>query len=272
MKNTLLLIGFALLTALSACKSTSTEAPSPEDPAVNQDQEAPIQYTFKPFLQFWTSTGCGGCGRFGIPVTEQVADDMGDTILFLPTHFKYKDPFINKASLAIEKNMVLSYHSPQIWVGGTDRIYDLISMSSDQAVQTVKSELRKELTETPGAHLGAIIQSNCNDRFDVTLSLKSARSENHTFYLQLYAMEDGLIASQAGADPFVAAHKRVLRDGYYSGMGKAIELESGAKESVSFEYPGCYECNKNELYFYVIAWQVDPSGKFQYVNGISVTP
>jgi hypothetical protein len=272
MKNLSGWIGAAILFILASCSEKSSSDPEPSDSLKPAENHAEIQYSHRPLLQFWTSTGCGGCGRFGIPVSEQVAEDMGDSILLLPTHFKYNDPFINDASLAIENNMVLSYHSPQIWVGGKDLIYDLISMSQSQAVRTVKNQLRDQLNTPPSAHLGAVIKPNDNDRFDVTLSIENASFVDQTLYLQLYAMEDGLIASQAGADPFVATHQRVMRDGFYDGMGKKLELKGGSKESVSFEYPGCYECDKNGLYFYIIAWKEGPSGKFEYVNGISVTP
>ena len=39
-----------------------------------------VERVFRPFLHNFSSTGCGPCGRFGIPLLNEIGDEMGDSI------------------------------------------------------------------------------------------------------------------------------------------------------------------------------------------------
>jgi hypothetical protein len=80
-------------------------------------------------------------------------------------------------------------------------------------------------------------------------------------------MRDGEIASQAGAEPYVATHYRVNKGGHYGAMGKEIKLASDELYSENLELLPCYECDDAAIYFYVILWKKKSNGKYGYVNG-----
>lgn len=264
MKN--LFLGLALIFGFSSC------ADKTEKPVVKQEtttiEHPSIDSTYRPLLHFFTSTGCGGCGRFGIPVFSAVASAMGDSILPLPTHFKYNDKFIGESSLAIEKAIVSHYASPQIWVNMDEITYSIIQYSNADAIEKTKVFLREAMKSEAPAFLGLKAELKANGRFDVALSIEKKSETVGDMYYEIYGLEDGPIGSQAGADPFVATHYRVNRGGYFGGMGKKLEAEVGEVIYENIEYIPCVDCDGTNIYFYAIIWQETNPGKFEYVNGI----
>ena len=195
----LFLVAFGLI----SCSEKVTE-PAKED--ISTKEQVAVSTKYRPLLHLFTSTGCGGCGRFGIPVFSEVAQSMGDSILALPTHFKYNDKFINTASLAIEKAVVKHYSSPQIWVNMKEITYDIIPYNQTIAKEKTRQFLREEMHLTPEAFVGIKAILKENGRYNVELAVRRNATTKEEFFYEVYAMEDGLIGSQAGADPFVATH------------------------------------------------------------------
>ncbi len=234
----------------------STELPVPE-----------VDKVYRPFLHFFTSIHCGGCGRFGIPVSNQVAEEMGDSILMLPTHFKYQDVFINHSTLAIEKALVVTYHSPQLWVNKKEHTYDIINYSHDNAADYLKAELRKELNTVAGAYVGLNYQLKDNGRVDVKLAVENAGNTEAEYFYEVYGMEDSLNEVQAGNTPYRRDHDRVNRGGKFGEMGKLHAFGPNEKITEAFEYVPCLGCTVENLYFYVIVWKSLGNGRYEYVNG-----
>jgi len=231
-----------------------------------------VDRQYRPLLHLFTSTGCGGCGRFGIPVFSDVAVSMGDSILALPTHFKYDDKYITPSSLAIEKGVVEHYSSPQIWVNANEITYDIIRYSKEVAKEKTKVFLRSEMNNQAEAFVGIDAKLKSNGRFDIDLAvLRNVETTEH-FYYEVYGMEDGPIGSQAGADPFVATHNRVNRGGHFGDIGKKLESEPNETMHENFEFIPCVDCAQENMYFYVIVWKEISPGRYAYVNGMMHKP
>jgi hypothetical protein len=235
--------------------------------ALPENEGVAIDYTYRPFLHKFTSTGCGGCGRFGIPVLSQTSKEMGDSIFALATHFKYNDVFITPSSQAIEQAILNSWHSPQIWVDNKEITFDIISLGIANAVKETKSRLRDHLQDEAEAYIGINSKFRDDQRYDIELAVLNNTSETAEFYVEVYGMEDGLVGSQAGADPFHWPHDAVNRGGIYGGMGKQIQIEAGAQFTDAIEYVPCWGCTPEDMYFNIVVWKKLSSGKYEYVNG-----
>lgn len=254
MLSTLILIG---------CKEEVSDATP-----VENNLEVNRQY--RPFIHHFSSTGCGPCGRFGVPVLNKVANEMGDSVFAFITHFKYNDPFITSSSQALEDAILAEWYSPQIWLENENRTFDLLGLDTTTAAEKAKTILRNELTKPAEAHIGLRANLKDNNRTDVELVVQNATDKQATFYIEVYGMEDGIVASQAGPPSNVITHVRVNRGGFYGEMGKKIILEAGAEFRDSFEYIPCWTCNPSGIYFNAIVWKQTASGKYEYVNGLEV--
>ncbi len=267
MKKIVLILTVSAL-FLVACKEEPPPVDKTDNTVKTEELAVPaVDTKYRPFLHFFTSIHCGGCGRFGIPVSNKVADEMGDSIFMLPTHFKYNDVFINNSTLAIEKALVVTYHSPQLWVNKKEHTYDIINMSHEKAADYLKTELRKELDTDPGLHLGLDYKLKENGRLEVVVAAENASAESATYHFEVYGMEDGLNEVQAGNDPYRKDHNRVNRGGQFGGMGKMHTFAANEQVVERFEYIPCLGCTPEKLYFSVIAWKDLGNGRFEYVNG-----
>ncbi len=253
---------------LVACKEEPPKVDKTDPVDTKTELEEPaVDTKYRPFLHLFTSIHCGGCGRFGIPVSEKVADEMMDSIFMLPTHFKYNDVFINNSTLAIEKALVVTYHSPQLWVNKKEHTYDIINFSHEKAAEYLKTELRKELSTDPGVHMGLNYKLKENGRIDVALAIENAGNDSVTYYYEVYGMEDGLNEVQAGNTPYRRDHDRVNRGGHFGEMGKMHTFTANEKVVERFEYIPCLGCTPENLYFAVVTWKSLGNGRFAYVNG-----
>lgn len=233
----------------------------------SQDELLEVDYIYRPLLHHFSSTGCGPCGRFGIPLFTQVADQMGDSILPLITHFKYNDPFINPSSQAIEQAILEQWYSPQIWVDMDDITFSILYDELDLAIEKTAQTLREKISSTAGAYLGLKAQYNTSERYNIELVIENGLEHDARLFVEVYAMEDSLIASQAGADPFVSTHYKVNRGGFYGGMGKELNLKSNEQLKLDLEFIPCWVCAADKQYFYAIIWKEVSQGRFEYVNG-----
>ncbi|MEY2923945.1 MAG: hypothetical protein RLZZ337_485, partial [Bacteroidota bacterium] len=241
---------------------------------INETNENPtelkVDLNYRPIVHHFSSTGCGPCGRFGVPVLQQVANDMGDSIFAFITHFKYNDPFITESSQSIEQGILAEWYSPQIWVENKNITFDILGKDVQVAAEDVKNLLRSETKKSAEAYIGLRKSLKENDRTDVELVVKNATDQVATFYVEMYGMEDGIVASQAGPPSNVITHMRVNRGGFYGQMGKEIKLAANADFRDEFEYIPCWTCNPKAIYFNVIVWKKNSENKFEYVNGLEV--
>ncbi|MFY0644717.1 MAG: hypothetical protein JXR19_09660 [Bacteroidia bacterium] len=263
MTRTIIITILAL--SVFACKEEATTVPTS-----NNTEELKVDERYRPLIHHFSSTGCGPCGRFGIPVLSQVAQEMGDTVLPLITHFKYNDPFITSSSEAIEQAVLVQWYSPQIWVNSNNITFSILNDNIPTAVEKTKSLLRAQLSNEAEAYVGLKSSYNANERYDVDWLIKNNTTDSATFHVEVYAMEDGIVASQAGADPFVSTHFRVNRGGHYGNMGKKVALGGDETMSFDFEFIPCWVCEVDKQYFNIIVWKETSPGRFSYVNGLEV--
>lgn len=265
LKISILYVCFGLVMAQTGCTEKNNDTP------VSSQQETKdfptVDEVYRPLVHHFGSTGCTGCGNWGAPVVHRLAEDMGDSILPLITHFKYNDPFITSSSEAIEAAMLKQWYSPQIWINGDDITFEIFGTGIERSVEECKKRLRDSMTIKPQAFVGFNAAMKPDTRYDAEVTVQNVAEDSATYFIEVYSMEDGPVASQAGADPYVATHYKVNRGGFYGDMGKEIKLASGAVFNDSFEIIPCYECVGENLYFYIIVWQQMSSGKYEYVNG-----
>ncbi|MFT7590658.1 MAG: hypothetical protein ACI9UJ_000569 [bacterium] len=253
---------------LAACKEEAPAIDTTDNTNKTEELAVPtVDTKYRPFLHFFTSIHCGGCGRFGIPVSDNVADEMGDSIFMLPTHFKYNDVFINKSTLAIEKALAVTHHSPQLWVNKKEHTYDIINYSHEKAGEYLKTELRKELNTDPGVHLGLNYKLKENGRVDVAVAVQNSGNDSATYHYEVYGMEDGLNEVQAGNNPYRRDHDRVNRGGQFGDMGKMHTFAANEQVVERFEYVPCLGCTAENLYFAVVTWRSLGNDRYAYVNG-----
>ena len=254
------IIGVLMITS---CKDKAPET----EPDESLEVGGSVDYTYRPLVHHFGSTNCGGCGRWAVPLIHQVAEEMGDTIVPLITHFKYEDIFITESSDAIVDGIIESWYSPQVWINDRDITFDIINSGQRSSELEVMKRLRSLAKEKADVYIGFTAADNDRGRLDATVQVKNSKEDSASYFLEIYTMRDGEIASQAGADPYVTTHYKVNKGGHFGGMGK--ELKMGANEvfSENLELIPCYQCDGVDIYFYVILWQKKSNGKYGYVNG-----
>jgi hypothetical protein len=255
-----LLLSIGAIYSLHGCK---------EDVAQVTNEAAPLEadLVYRPLFHHFSSTGCTPCGRLGVPTIKRIEREMGDSVLTLITHFKYGDPFITESSKSIEQAILFEWYSPQLWVNNENISPISIYNGVDNAVIVAKNKLREAKLEGGKAFVGVQYTERADNRFDVEIIVQNGANDSATYFVEIYTMEDSLIAAQAGNDPYVATHYGVNRGGYYGKMGKEIKLGSGEKFRESLKIVPCYGCTNRNLYFYLILWEKLPNGKYGYVNG-----
>ena len=248
---------------LAACSDKS------EDVEVEQENEPLelIERVYRPLVHHFGSTNCGGCGRWAVPLIHQVAEEMGDTVIPLITHFKYNDIFITPASESIVDGFLGPWYSPQVWINNEDITFDIINAGQRPSELEVMKRLRELAKGDADAYVGFTAADNDRGRLDATVQVENASMDSATFFIEIYTMRDGEIASQAGADPYVSTHYRVNKGGHYGDMGKELRLAGNEIFSEDIELIPCYQCGDVDIYFYAIIWEQKPDGKFGYVNG-----
>lgn len=247
-----------------ACKEKN-EDPDVEDPTSNKVQ---ILEVYRPLIHHFSSTGCGPCGRWGVPTINRVAELMGDSILPLITHFKYNDPFITSSSMAIEQAFLNEWYSPQIWIENEDRTFPFIYDNIESAAAKYTNVLRERIKHKAEVYVGGKSDLNDDERYDIDLAIQSNTADSLEVFVEIYAMEDGVEASQAGADPFVMLHNKVNRGGHFGDMGKNIKLGPDQRHDESIEFIPCWVCDAKSQYFYLIVWKKVSEGRFAYLNGM----
>ncbi|MDG2454375.1 MAG: hypothetical protein P8N47_01075 [Bacteroidia bacterium] len=235
---------------------------------VNNDSvELQVDRRYRPLLHHFGSTGCGGCGRWGIPLVNRLGDRMGDSIIPLITHFKYNDPFITASSQRLEETILNARYSPQVWINNKDITLPMLYTGLEASIVTTQNMLRDSMKKEAKAFVGFQAIQLPSTRYDAEVMVENNTDDSATFFVEIYSMQDGLIASQAGADPYASTHYRVNRGGHYGGMGKEIRLAAGETSSDQIEIIPCWVCDANALYFYAIIWEEIGNDRFSYVNG-----
>lgn len=259
-------LSLVLAVAISSCKE-AVETTNPfSQPALE------VEEIYRPLVHHFGSTGCSGCGRWGMPLVHRIADEMGDTAMPFITHFKYDDPFITASSQALEDAFLDARYSPQLWFNSEDITFDIINQGLNNSVEEVKRRVRDSLQNTAKAYLGFEASRKENGRYTGSLAVKNNRTDSATYYVEVYTLEDGPVASQAGADPYVATHYRVNRGGHYGGMGKELKLAPNEVVNELLEIVPCFGCNADILYFNIIVWEKGEGKKYKYVNGKVFVP
>lgn len=258
--NSFLVIFSISLLFFAGCKEKATEVNS-------VIAELSVDRVYRPLLHHFGSTGCGGCGRWGIPLVNTLGDQMGDSIVPFITHFKYGDPFITASSEKLEETILNERYSPQMWINNQDITLPMLSTGLEASIVTTRNMLLDSMKKTAKAFVGFRASQKPDTRYNGELLVENNTPDSATFYVEVYSMQDGLVASQAGADPYVSTHYRVNRGGHYGDMGKQITLAAGETFSDQIEIIPCWICDPNALYFYAMIWEETGNGKYGYVNG-----
>lgn len=272
--KSLILWVWPILFATISCQSLNEEALEGNDPvSIDNIKDITVSKQYRAPLFFFTSYRCRGCGSFGKPVTEQVIEAMGDSLVPMVCHFKYGDPFENQTNLDIISSQGGDLSSPQIYWDGKNEIFKLFSLGQLGSVEYLKSEIREDYQEAAPVYLGIEAKQKANGRWQVNYTIENAENSKATYRVEIYSNEDGLISIQKGAqEEENQIHDNVIRSGHFGDMGKPIELEGKSSFSEEVEVIPCSDCVPEDLYFTLVVWDDLGDGRMAYVNGVVFRP
>lgn len=202
----------------------------------------------------FTSTGCGGCGVWGVDCHTKYAHEMLDKAIPFELHFKYGDPMINATSdsfVAIARPR----YSPFFAVGLIESM-DLAAENRPMICE--KSEEKAE------GFISTFKEEARNSKIGISHTIKNGKINVHYAYeladfegLQcaLYILENNIVATQnAGWKNDVEGwqHQNVVREAITPVLGHKIKE---SKKVGSITFPINENWNQDELYAAMVIWE-----------------
>lgn len=261
MKKTLLLSFFAV-SALFAC-SKEEEDDNSQDVTENVQEDdnliLSIEKKQNATMFFYTSTGCPGCGSWGIPTFKNVSEEHVENVIPVGVHIKYGDPFITDVSEDIAANREGSRFTPQLFIGNeTMTIISGGYIDGQASLDAADDHITTTSTSEPVVSCGSIYEV-VEGTARVKYGAQFHQDTEGEYYLASYLLEDKLMYDQAGADPRHAEHSNVIRKAISSGsFGDLIELTSiSADELIEKEVSFAMneEWNTDNLELVTIVWK-----------------
>lgn len=242
--------------------STDTTSPAPS----NQELSLTIEQKQNATLFFYTSTGCPGCGSWGMPTFDNLSTEYAENVTPITIHIKYGDPYITDVSEAIANNRTGQFYTPQIHVNNTNCVR--ISggyISNSGSLTTADSVIAAVTAQAPVASSGATFEINGDD---ITVRYGAAFHEatSGEYYVSAYLLEDSLYYNQVGAslnpssNAAVVRHDDVIRLAINNGdiFGDIIpQTNLNAGEQYENEVTVSLDANwnKNQLKVATIIWK-----------------
>ena len=207
----------------------------------------------------FTSTGCGGCGVWGVDCHTKYSHEMLDRAIPFELHFKYGDPMINATSdsfVAIARPR----YSPFFAVG----LFESMDLAAEN-----RPMICEKSQERADGFIKNFRDEARNTRIGVSHTIENGKINVHYAYdiedfegLQcaLYILENNIVATQnAGWRNDVEGweHQNVVREAITPVLGKRI-LEPKKVGSISFSIDENWK--QENLYAAMVIWE--PNGPY----------
>ena len=212
----------------------------------------------------FTSTGCGGCGIWGIDCHKEYSSEILDKAIPFELHFKYGDSMINETSdsfVAIARPRYSPFFAvglKESMVNGPDRP-TICAKSHENADELIE----KSITEAPSSQIGVTHVIN-DGHLEAHFAVEMEAFEN--IKCAIYVLEDGLVYVQnAGWQNDIPGwiHNNTVRDAITPVLGTALKTD---KTSGSLKIALDPEWNPNNLYTVMVLWDDTQPGLPQVIN------
>ena len=223
MIKNIITLGLASIILLSCEEKIVDE--SPEMPDAIEAPSIELEVKNKPVLFNYTSTGCPGCGSWGAPTFEAIANREKDAVVPMAIHIKYGDPMISDVSNTIASNRTGQFFTPQIWVNNTNGVIlsgDSISIAA--SVDKMNDDIEAFINNAPEILVGTSSIIN-DDKIYIRYKTKAKQYLIGDYYVGVYLLENKIYAKQnsGSQDPF--EHNYVIRTSNSGGFGTMLSAD-----------------------------------------------
>lgn len=263
MKKNILLIGLLGLGIVS-CKDKPEESDlvtQDKKEEVVSNKAAPeitLVKETKPVLFDYTSTGCPGCGSWGAPTFENIAENQKRNIVPIAVHIKYGDPMITNESNDLADNRIGQRFTPQLFVNGSNGVV-LTGGRIDGAGSLTKIDSELSTIRNSNTEISVGISSVVNEKvISLRYALKAYEDLEGEYSISVYVMEDHLFYKQSSgaANPF--EHNYVIRASQGGAFGMVLDSETLTKNSETeetFDIAIADNWNRDNLHATVVVWK-----------------
>ena len=249
------------------CKDKNTTTPEVEEQKEEEVQlnEAPaitLEETNKPVFFDYTSTGCPGCGSWGAPTFETIADRLESSIVPVAVHIKYGDPMITGASEAIAANRTGQFYTPQLWVNNNNAmVLAGSSINGNASAEKINTEIESFQNAETTLAVGVSHAIN-DDKITIRYKTKALENLDGEYWIGVYVMENGILYRQSSGAENPFEHNHVIRVSNSGGFGDLLG-ESGLTQDSEIEKTVTLtlleEWNTENLYATAIVWKKEGS-------------
>lgn len=235
-----------------------------------QEQDLSFNHPATPVFLEFTSTGCPGCGRWGVPKSALLRNIHGDRINPAAIHIRFNDPMESDISVAIGKNRPGRRFTPQFWINNEHVTFINENNRLDSAVtfQQAESVILNEFNSKQLPKLdGSLSKDGSSLTIEYGVKLNQTNSSD-TYYLACYLMRDGVEAAQKGYEgQNPPIHNHVLTESI-SGepFGKPVDQLS---ENLIQMFEGRFNVAdyKEPTYALLVLWRKN-GGHYEAVNSL----
>lgn len=254
-------LGMVLLAMLlfTSCDKKNEE----ETEVKEKDPVVELSYSTEQnvIIQEFTSTGCPGCGSWGIPTFEKFIDD-NPTVVPIAVHIKYGDKFITTESNALGNNRVGSRFTPQISIGSEPCV--VLSSGGINAAASV-AKMQKEFDSLSGLDQQVKVAANYtieDGNIIIHYGGEVLAGANGEYVLTAYVMENGNVASQIGGKSN-EIHNHVIRTSTDEAFGTPLEGKKEFNKTIELDA----DWNWENIYVTAIVWKKN-GNVFEFENAI----
>lgn len=217
----------------------------------------------------FTSTGCNGCGTWGVECFEGIIDRIDKGVIPVAAHWKYGDPMTTNMSKTWVEHFQPRF-SP-FFVTGTEHTID-INTGCPGSEKNAKEVVSTHLAQTPVFNMGAK-HKVLDDKIHLTVGYELLDTENDENYsLAAFVLEDKIIVDQSiGWKEWIYdfEHTYTLRTGFTEFDGTSLSMDETSKGYMDFELPIDEKWNSENIYTVSVIWLNKANGTKEIVNAIS---
>jgi hypothetical protein len=214
----------------------------------------PVQ---KSMYGIFEATWCGNCGRYGIPITNQIINQTGNKAIFYTIHSSSSSDLYS--STAGSLGNALGVSAVPKWTLNWEVVNESISTIESSIVNSINSNY-----SATGADVNAGFEWRIeNDTIHVETLTKFFNSLSGEFYVSLYLSEDSIWAYQSNYDPNIPSghiyHNHILRTSF-SANPFGLEVAEGYIDAGS-TYSNFHKIkvdpnwNLDQIHLSAIVWQ-----------------